>query len=82
MSRTKAPAIPDTKLLRLLMEEYLEMMREVKDITEKALALDPETEEFWDHVCDHAAEIDMLGIRSNTIVEEVDELIDKLPDDD
>jgi len=47
----------------------------------KALALSPEKEEYWDHLSEHAAEISMLGIRSNTIVEEIDELIDQLPED-
>lgn len=80
MPKSKAPAVPDTRTLKHLMEEYLEMMREAEKIVKKALALNSEKEEFWDHVSEHAAEISMLGIRSNTIVEEIDSLIDQLPE--
>jgi len=81
MPKTKAPAVPDARTLKHFMEEYLGMMRETEKIVKKALALNPEKEEFWDYVSEHAAEISMLGIRSNTIVEEIDELIDNLPED-
>ena len=81
MAKTKTPAMPDTQVLIRLMEEYVEMLREAEKIVKKALTLNPQREEFWDHLSEHAAEISMLGIRSNTIVEEIDELIDKLPED-
>jgi hypothetical protein len=63
------------------MEEYLEMLRETEKTVKKVLALNPRTEEFWDQVSEHAADISMVGIRSTTIVEEIDDLIDKLPED-
>jgi hypothetical protein len=81
MPKTRTPAIPDTHVLKRLMEEYGEMLREVEKIVKKGLTLNPQKEEFWDHLSEHAAEISMLGIRSHTIVEEIDELIDKLPED-
>jgi hexokinase len=81
MSRTKAPVIPDTHVLKRLMEEYVEMLRETERTVKKVLTLNPETEEFWDQVSEHAADISMVGIRSTTIVEEIDSLIDQLPED-
>ncbi len=81
MAKSKASVIPDTHVLKRLMEEYLEMLRETEKITKKALSLSPEKEEYWDHLSEHAAEISMLGIRSDTIVEEIDDLIDQLPED-
>lgn len=81
MPKSKASVIPDTHALKRLMEEYLEMLRDVEKITKRALALNPEKEEFWDYVSEHAAEISMLGIRSDTIVDEIDDLIDQLPED-
>jgi hypothetical protein len=81
MPKTKAPAIPDTHVLKRLMEEYLEMLRESEKIVKKALALNPQREEFWDYLSDHAAEISMLEVRSKTIVDEIDDLIDQLPED-
>jgi predicted thioredoxin/glutaredoxin len=81
MSKTKAPTIPDTHVLKRLMEEYLEMLRESEKIVKKALTLNPQREEFWDYLSDHAAEISMLEVRSKTIVDEIDNLIDQLPED-
>jgi hypothetical protein len=63
------------------MEEYLEMLRETERTVKKVLTLNPQTEEFWDQLSEHAAEISMVGIRSTTIVEEIDNLIDQLPED-
>jgi hypothetical protein len=63
------------------MEEYVEMLRETEKTVKQILALNPQTEEFWDKVSEHAADISMVGIRSTTIVEEIDDLIDKLPED-
>jgi hypothetical protein len=81
MPGTKAPAIPDTHVLKRLMEEYVEMLRETEKAVKSILALNPEREEFWDQLSEHAAEISMVEIRSKTIVEEIDDLIDKLPED-
>jgi preprotein translocase subunit Sss1 len=81
MAKPKASVLPDTHVLKRLMEEYLEMLRETERIVKKALALNPEKEEYWDHLSEHAAEISMLEIRSKTIVEEIDDLIDQLPED-
>lgn len=81
MPKSKASVIPDTHVLRRLMEDYLEMLRETEKIVKRALVLDPEKEEYWDHLSEHAAEISMLEIRSKTIVEEIDDLIDQLPED-
>jgi hypothetical protein len=81
MARTIAPAIPDTHVLRRLMEEYVEMLRDTERTVKKVLTLDPQTEEFWDQLSEHAADISMVGIRSTTIVEEIDSLINQLPED-
>ena len=81
MPRTKSPSIPDTHVLMRLMEEYVEMLRDAQKAVEKTLSLNPQKEEFWDQLSDHAAEISMVEIRSKTIVEEIDSLIDKLPED-
>jgi len=81
MPKAKAPAVPDTHVLKRLMEEYLEMLREAEKTVKKVLALNPQKEEFWDQLSEHAAEISMVEIRSKTIVEEIDELIDQLPED-
>ena len=81
MSPTKAPAVPDTHVLKRLMEEYVEMLRETERIVNKVLTVDPRTEQFWDQISEHAADISMVGIRSTTIVEEIDNLINQLPED-
>jgi hypothetical protein len=67
--------------MKRLMEEYLEMLRETEKAVKKVLALNPQKEEFWDQRSEHAAEISMVEIRSKTIVEEIDDLINQLPED-
>ena len=81
MPKAKAPTVPDTHVLKRLLEDYQEMLRDAEKVVKKALTLDPQTEEFWDYISEHAAEIFWVGTRSNTIVEEIDELIDQLPED-
>ena len=81
MPKSKASVVPDTHVLKRLMEEYLEMLRESEKIVKKALALNPQREEFWDYLSDHAADISMLEVRSKTIVDEIDDLIEQLPED-
>jgi len=78
MPRTKALIIPDTHVLKRLMEEYVEMLRETEKAVKKVLALNPQKEKFWDQLSEHAAEISMVEIRSKTIVEEIDDLINQL----
>jgi len=81
MPGTKAPTIPETHVLNRLMEEYVGMLGEAETSVMKILPLNPQEEEFWDQLTEHAAEISMVEIRSRTIVEEIDDLIDKLPED-
>jgi hexokinase len=81
MSRVKAPVIPDTHVLRRLMEDYAEMLRDTEKAVRNILALDSQQEEFWDQLSEHAAEISMVEIRSKTLVDEIDGLIDQLPED-
>jgi hypothetical protein len=81
MSRTKTPAVPDTHALKVLMEEYLEMLREAERGTKKALSLDPHKEEFWDEVSSLAPRLTMIEARSKSIQEEILDLIDRLPED-
>jgi len=81
MPRAKAFTIPDTHVLKRLMEEYLEMLREAEKAVKKVLALNPQKEEFWDQLSEHATEISVVEIPSETIVEKIDDLIDQLPED-
>ncbi len=81
MSRTKTPAVPDTHALKVLMEEYLEMLREAERGTKKALSLDPHKEEFWDEVSELAPRLTMIEARSKSIQEEILDLIERLPED-
>ena len=81
MPKVKTPALPNTRTLNRLLEDYEEMLGQTERLVKKIRSLDPRREEYWDTLAEHAAEISMLGIRSNTIVEEIDDLIDRLPED-
>ena len=63
------------------MQEYQEMLREAERGVKKVLALDPQTEAFWDQLDEATPLITMVGDRSNSIWEEVLDLIDQLPED-
>ncbi len=81
MPRAKAPAVPDTHVLKGLTEEYQEMLRDAEREVKKVLALNPQTEKFWDELTTVAPFITMVGDRSNSIWEEIVDLIDQLPED-
>ncbi len=81
MPNAKAPTIPDVRVLKDFMEEYQDMMRDAQQGVKRVLALNPQTEKFWDELTDVATKISLVGDRSNTLWEEIVRLIDELPDD-
>lgn len=81
MGKAKTSVVPDTHVLRVLAEEYLEMLGEARRDVKKLLALDPQKEEYWDYLSEIEANITLIGSRSGSIHEEIDALIDQLPDD-
>ncbi|HXX22435.1 MAG TPA: hypothetical protein VEO19_04725 [Terriglobia bacterium] len=81
MSKANAPTIPDVRSLKDLMEEYQDMMRDAQQGIKRVLALDPQTEKFWDELADVATKISLVGSRSDTLWDEIVRLIDQLPED-
>jgi hypothetical protein len=81
MPKAKAATIPDVRTLKEFMEEYQDMMREAQQGVKKVLALNPQTEKFWDELTDVATKISWVGSRSETLWDEIVRLIDELPED-
>lgn len=81
MAKAKAPAVPDTHVLKVLVEEYLEMLSEAQQGVKKLLALNPQKEEYWDQLSELDPIITLIESRSNSIHEEIDDLVDQLPED-
>ncbi len=81
MAKAKAPSVPDTHVLRVLMEEYLQILRDAERGVKKVLALDPQKEEFWDALSELDPLLTLLESRSNSIQEESLDLLDQLPED-
>jgi len=81
MSKANAPTIPDVSFLKDFMEEYQDMMRDAQQGVKKVLALNPQTEKFWDELTGVATKISLVGNRSNTLWDEIIRLIDQLPED-
>jgi len=77
----RTASVPDTHILKLLVQEYQGMLLEAQRGIEKLLALDPQQEEFWDQLSELEPTITLIESRSNSIHEEIDELIDQLPED-
>ena len=81
MSKTKVATYPETKTLVGLLQEYQQMLRDAERAAKKILALNPQTEKFWDELSGSAHLFTMVGDRSNSIWEKIDNLIDQLPED-
>ena len=81
MSKSKAPAIPNTHTLQVLMEEYLQMLHEAERGVRKVLSLDPTKEAFWDELSDLYPHLTMIESRSNSLQDEIDDLIAQLPEE-
>ena len=73
--------VPDTHVLKTLVEEYEQMLIEAQQGIRKLLSLDPHNEEFWDQLSDLEPTITLIESRSNSIHEEIDDLVDQLPED-
>ena len=81
MPKTRGVAVPDVRFLRDFIEEYQDMMRDAQQGVKRVLALDPQTEKFWDELTDVATKISVVGDRSGTLWDEIVRLIDQLPED-
>jgi hypothetical protein len=81
MAKTKAATAPDVRVLRDFMEEYQDMLRDAQQGVKRVLALNPQTEKFWDELTDVATKISLVGNRSDTLWGEIVRLIDELPED-
>lgn len=81
MAKPKVATYPNTKTLAALIQEYQEMLREAERASKRILDLDPQTERFWDELSDSAHLFTEVGSRSESIWEEIVELVDQLPED-
>lgn len=80
-AKARVPSAPDTHVLKVLMEEYLEMLRDTERGVKEVLSLDLQKEEFWDELAELDPTITLIEARSKGIQEEVLDLIDQLPED-
>ena len=81
MAKAKTTTIPDTHVLKVLVSEYQQMLAEAQRGLTNLLSLDPQTEEFWDQLSELDPTITLIESRSNSLHEEIDDLIDQLPED-
>lgn len=81
MAKAKTVTVPDTHVLRALMEEYVQMLHDAERGVKKVLSLDPHREEFWDALSELDPLLTLIESRSNSIQEESLDLVDQLPDD-
>jgi len=81
MPKSKAPSIPDTGTCRILLEEYLEMLRDAERQVKKVLSLNPAKEEYWDALADLDPLLTQIESSSNSLQEESLNLLDQLPED-
>ena len=79
--RARATTIPDTHVLKILAQEYQQILVEALDGIKHLLSLDPQQEEFWDQLSELDPTITLIESKSNSIHEEIDDLVDQLPED-
>ena len=77
----KTTTIPDTHVLRVLAQEYEQMLVEAQRGIQKLLSLDPQEEEFWDQLSELDPTVTLIESRSGSIHQEIDDLMDQLPED-
>ena len=81
MTKATSSTVPDIHVLKVFVQEYRQMLVEAQQGIEKLLALDPQEERFWDQLSDLDPTITLIESRSSSIHEEIDDLIDQLPED-
>ncbi len=81
MPKARGSTLPNTQTLSMLLREYQQMLVDAQRAAKRILALNPQTEKFWDELSDSASFFTLVGDRSNSIWEEIVDLIDQLPED-
>ncbi len=77
----KTTTLPDTHALKVLAQEYLHMLAEAQRGIKKLLSLDPQKEGFWDQLSELDPRVTLIESRSNSLHQEIDDLVDQLPED-
>lgn len=77
----KTTTVPDTHVLKVLAQEYQQMLIQAQRGVEKLLSLDPQEEAFWDQLSELDPTVTLIESRSDSIHQEIDDLIDQLPED-
>jgi hypothetical protein len=77
----KTTTLPDTHVLKVLAQEYQQMLTQAQRGIERLLSLDPHEEAFWNQLSDLDPIVTLIESRSNSIHQEIDELVDQLPED-
>jgi uncharacterized coiled-coil DUF342 family protein len=75
-----AKTIPAPHMLKVPAQDW-QMLAEAQRGLKKLLSLDPQQEEFCDQLSELDPTITLIESRSNSIHQEIDELIDQLPGD-
>jgi hypothetical protein len=81
VTKARNATIPDTQVLKVLLQEYQQMLLKARQGVEKLLSMNADEEEYWDQLSELDPTITLIESRSNSIHQEIDDLIDQLPED-
>jgi hypothetical protein len=81
MMKTEGATLPDTQTLRLLLQEYVETIRDTERLATKVLTLDPQKTEFWDALSELDPLFTLMESSSKSLQEISLDLVDRLPED-
>ncbi len=81
MPKAKVSTVPSTKTLHAFLEEYQETLREAERGLKKVLSLNPQSGAYWDELTKLHPILTMAESSAHSIQEEIENLIDELPED-
>ena len=81
MAKTKASTIPNTTNLHAFLEEYQDTLREAESGMKRVLSLDPRSEAYWDELAKLHPVLTLAESSAKSIQEEIESLVDQLPED-
>ena len=81
MTKARNATIPETQVLKVLLQEYHQMLLKARQGVDKLLSMNSDEEEYWDQLSELDPTITLIQSRSNSIHQEIDDLIDQLPED-
>jgi predicted nuclease with TOPRIM domain len=81
MAKERVVTAPSTETLEALLQDFDETLREVERGLKKVLSRKAQSEAYWDELTKLHPLLTLVESQSNSLQEEIESLIDRLPED-